>query len=84
MVMARNLYSEAEALAEMASQVGLGDLAASLTDAIEVGFTSTEILMHIRTVLLEALPSLDDTPKLHDHAVALIDGINEALVPPRQ
>ena len=77
--MARDYYAEAVTLADKAESVGLDDLAASLSSVIEEGFTATEILMGLRSILRNALPRLTDVPDLRDQALSLIEGINDTL-----
>lgn len=77
--MARDYYAEAEKLADDARRAGFPDVADSVIRVIEEGFTSTEILLGIRSVLSEALPRLASAPRLRDDTISLIEGVNEAL-----
>lgn len=77
--MARDYYAEAAAIAEDAGRVGLGDLGDQLRQAIDEGFTSTEILMRVRSILVDSRTSLAEYPELQSRSQALIGGIAEAL-----
>ena len=77
--MARDYYAEATAIAESAASVGLHDLSRRLQDAIGEGFTSTDILMRIRSVLMASATSLSPYSDLHARSQALLNGIDEAL-----
>ena len=56
-----------------------GDLGDQLRQAIDEGFTSTEILMRVRSVLVDSRTSLAEYPELQSRSQALIGGIAEAL-----
>lgn len=77
--MARDYYAEATAIAEDAARVGLGDLGDQLRRAIDEGFTSTEILMRVRSILVDSRTRLADYPELQYRSQALIRGIAQAL-----
>lgn len=78
-LMAYPYYEEATAIAEGAAIVGLADLSERLRHTIVEGFTSTDILMRIRSVLVDSLPDLSAHPDLQSRSNALINRIDEAL-----
>jgi len=77
--LARDYYAEATAIADGAARVALGDLSERLRQAIEEGFTSTDILMRIRSVLTDSLTNLSAHTDLETRAQSLIKGIDEVL-----
>jgi hypothetical protein len=76
---ARDYYAEATTIADGAARVGLGDLSERLRQAIEEGFTSSDILMRIRSVLIDSGTELSVYPDLATRSQSLINGIDEAL-----
>jgi hypothetical protein len=76
---ARDYYAEATTIADGAARVGLDDLSERLRQAIDEGFTATEILMRIRSVLIDSRTDLSVYPDLETRSQSLIKGIDEAL-----
>lgn len=78
--MARDYYAEARQLADSLDDEGLDEWSGKLKDAIDAGFTATEILMALRwhaRQLREASPRLSRPTR---RALAsLLEGLEDAL-----